>query len=270
LGLLYRLRKHALAAAVLMAILSASVEAVLQRRDGEYVEARAQAIVREAGATTPQERVIALRDYLRGHVRYEAAAYDGRPFLRATAGETIRSGLGYCGEVTRAFICMAAAVGVPAQRINLYGKKPHVVAEAELGPGWKVIADCQSPPQIAGLERLDEVILRPDYDDYYTLNLRRAGINRIVSRVKLEMGPLTYWTENPHALKATLWLSFAAALLGLHLLRSLTRLILLKRGWVHVSSLLPVVSGDRWEPGVCAAEAGGHTQQPATDAPLRQ
>ena len=166
--------------------------------------------------------------------------------MRATAADTLRSGLGYCGEVTRVFICMAASVGVRAQRINLYGKENHVVAEAQLAPEKRVIVDCQNPPRIAQLVPLDKVILQPECSDYSTLNLRRLRLNWLVSRLKLEMGPLTYWTENPHLLKATIWFFLAAALLSLKLALQLARLMLRRAGWVRGTELrvnhLPPVS----------------------------
>ncbi|HKQ79210.1 MAG TPA: transglutaminase-like domain-containing protein [Blastocatellia bacterium] len=190
-----------------------SIEMVMQYREGQYVKAIAVDIVRKAGAEDNRSRVIALRDYLRERVAYRDARHDDRPFLRSTAAETLRSGRGYCGEVTRAFINMAAAVGVQAHRINLYGGDNHVVAEAELRPGEEVLVDGQNPPHVRDLEPLDQVILRPEYDDYSTLNMRRLRLNWMVSHVKLELGPLTYWSENPHALKSVLWLALAMILL---------------------------------------------------------
>jgi hypothetical protein len=148
----------------------------------------------------------------------------------------LQSGKGYCGEVTRAFIRMADAVGIRAQRINLYGAINHVVAEVELKPDERVIVDSQNPPLLLDLETLDHVILRPEYTDYSTLNLRRLRLSWLVSRVKLEMGPLTYWTESPNALKAGLWLAVALVLLSGKLLlvcgRPLVRKLLARRGWV--------------------------------------
>lgn len=218
-------------------ILSLS-EAVTQYRNSQYIKSVAEEIVRKANATDNRSRVIALRDYLRRHVTYQDAPESGRPFFRASAADTLRSGKGFCGEVTRAFIRLAAAVGIRAQRINLYGSDNHVVAEAELSPGVRVLVDGQNPPHIRDLEPLDQVILRPEYDDYSTLHLRRLHINWLVTRVKLEMGPLTYWIENPHALKSGLWLALALALLIARLLflggRSLARRLLARRGWVKV------------------------------------
>jgi hypothetical protein len=127
-------------------------------------------------------------------------------------------------------------VGIRAQRINLYGAVNHVVAEVELKPGERVIVDSQNPPLLPDLETLDHVILRPEYTDYSTLNLRRLRLSWLVSRVKLEMGPLTYWTESPNALKAGLWLTLASILLSGKLLlvcgRPLVRKLLVRRGWV--------------------------------------
>ena len=225
-------------AIVVGALVMASIEAAKQRWESQYVKAIAERIVREAGAEDNRSRVIALRDYLRKRVTFYDAAHDERSFLRATAAETLSSGKGYCGEVTRAFIRLAAAVDIRAQRINLYGSDNHVVAEAELRPGERVLVDGQNPPHVRDLDPLDQVILRPEYDDYSTLHLRRLRLNWLVSRIKLEIGPLTYWIENPHALKSGLWLSLALALLiGKCLFisgKSLARRLLARRGWVKV------------------------------------
>lgn len=180
-----------------------------------------------------------MRDYLHKRVTSINAPIEDRPFLRASAADTLNSGKGYCGEVTRTFICLADAVGIRAQRINLYGKKLHVVAEAEVSPGKRVIVDCQDPPQVPDMEPLDKVILHQDYDDYSTLNLRRLRLNWLVSRIKLEMGPLTFWSENPHALKAGLWSMIFLALVitrfALIGVRSLLKRYITWRGWVRVT-----------------------------------
>jgi len=215
-----------------------SFEICRQYQDSRYVKAIAAEIVQKAGAEDNRSRVIALRDYLRERVTFQEASHDGRPFLRASAAETLRSGNGYCGEVTRAFINLAAAVDIHARRINLYGGDNHVVAEAELRPGERVLVDSQNPPHVRDLAPLDEVILRPEYNDYSTLHLRRLHLNWLVSRVKLELGPLTYMVENPHALKSGLWLALAMTLLTGKLLfvsgRSLARRKLTRRGWAPV------------------------------------
>jgi hypothetical protein len=236
-------RRYFYRAIIAIALTMSSIEAVEQHQESLYVKAVAGEVVRKAGAEDNRARVIALRDYLRERVTFQGAPYDVRPFLRATAAETMRSGKGYCGEVTRAFIRLAGAAGIKAQRINLYGKDNHVVAEAELSPGEWALVDGQNPPHIRDLEPLDQVILRPEFDDYSTLHLQRLRLNWLVSRIRLEMGPLTYWFEEPHALKSALWLALALALLiGNPLFaggRSLTRMLLAKNGWVRVTSVTP-------------------------------
>lgn len=209
------------------------MQVVLQLRDDAEVRRTAEAVVARADAVTPRERAIALRDHLRQTVSYQGAPHDDRPPLRATARETLAGGKGYCGEVTRAFIGLARAVGVPAQRINLYGRVNHVVAVADLGDGGHTLVDCQQPPTIPDLEPLDAALRRPEFDDYSTLNLRRVGLGRAVSRLKLDIGWLTYLTENPHALKAAACLLLAAALWAMYLCRVLFRRLLHRRGWVH-------------------------------------
>jgi hypothetical protein len=226
-------------AAVLMSLMMCLVESIRQNKSSEFVSSVAWTVVNDAKATDSRSRVIALRDYLRKNITYDGAPVESRPFLRATAAETLRSGKGYCGEVTRAFIRMADAVGIRSQRINLFGQKLHVVAEAELRPGDNVIVDSQNPPHIKDLEILDRIILRPEYDDYSTLNLRRLKLNWLFSRIKLKVGPLTYWTENPHALKAGLWMTLALTLISakafLICARMFVNYYLTRNGWSRAS-----------------------------------
>jgi hypothetical protein len=233
-----RLLDYLYIASIALSLGMCAVDAVTQSQNDRYIKSLAEEIVRKANADNPLSRVIALRDYLRERVTFREAEDEGRPFLRASAAETLRSGHGYCGEVTRAFIKLAEAVGIKAQRINLYGSDNHVVAEAEIKPGESVLVDAQNPPHLQELESLDKVMLRPEYDDYSTLHLRRLHLNWLISRVKLQMGMLTYWVESPYALKSVLWLALALTLLiGRYFLiaaRSLSRKLLVRRGWVKV------------------------------------
>jgi hypothetical protein len=224
-------------ATIAAVLLLALMEAVLQVRETRYVEAVARAICQRARATTPSNRALALRDYLRAHVSYADYDQQHRPFLRASAAETLRSGRGYCGEATRAFICLARGVGIPAQRINLIGSEVHTVAEASVGPGERLIIDSLNTPGALEAKSLDEIIRLPQYDDYSTLNLRRLHLNWLFSRIKLEMGPITYWSENPHALRASMWLLLALGMLGLRGGRVLLRHFLHRRGWIHRTNL---------------------------------
>lgn len=158
-------------------------------------------------------QVTALRDFIRSSVSYYNVPQSGRPFLRDSADETLRSRRGWCGEVSRAFICLATELSIPAQRINLSGAEKHTVAEAQLSPTESLIVDSQSPPTIQDLELLDKVMLRGTYSEYYSVNLERLRLRRFISRIKLEPGPLTYWIECPRLIKATMG-SLGGSLLG--------------------------------------------------------
>src|SRR5207249_2756470 len=84
---------------------------------------------------------------------------------------------------------------------------------------------------------LDQVMLRPEYQDYSTLNVRRLHLSWLVSRLKLNIGPLTYWLENPHALKAFFWLLVPVLLATSLGMNWLVRLILRRAGWIHSSDV---------------------------------
>lgn len=229
-------RRYLFPAAIGLFIVLACVETGLQIKDSEYTRSVTTEVIRQARASTPKEKVLAIRDYLRRHIRFQEALHEGRPFFRATASETLQDGIGYCGEVSRTFICMANAAGISAQRLNLIGTQSHVVAEAHLGAEGLVVVDCQNPPTISELESLDKVMQRSQYTDYSTLNLRRLGLGSVLSRVKLRMGGFaTYLSERPHALKAALWIILAVGFLLVKALRRLVRRFLLWRGWVHGS-----------------------------------
>lgn len=234
---------------ITVAAVMCAVEGATYYFERRSIQAIAKDVIQRAGAVDTRSRIIALRDYVRANVSVFDAQEINRPFFRDSAAETLRSGKGFCGESTRAFICLADSVGIRAQRINLWGTEPHVVAEAEISPNDRVIVDCQNPPKIKDLETLDEVILRPEFTDYYTLNLRGLHLYGIVSRVKLAMGALTFWTENPHALKSLLWflfgLSSALSWLILKSARKLLRAVLRKRGWIHVSNTREIAAAAR-------------------------
>src|SRR5438128_8674494 len=97
------LRPRVLQMALLVPLLLGAVQIALQVSDAHYVDSVAQRVVHRAGAVTPRERVIALRNYLRANISFDQAPFSDRPFLRASAGETLRLRRGFCGEVTRTF-----------------------------------------------------------------------------------------------------------------------------------------------------------------------
>ena len=187
-------------------------ECVAQHREGEYVRLVAAGVAKESQAADELAAVVALRDHVRRSVRHRGYRRRGRPFLRATAAEILRSGRGHCGEATRAFINMADALGIRAQRLYLEGRMPHVVAEVRLKGGGRLIVDSYDEPYIPELATLEQVMQRPEFSSYSSLNLRRALAP--FTSFRLDLGPLAYYLENPRAIRAALYLLLAAACLG--------------------------------------------------------
>ena len=204
---------------VLLALLALGMyEAVLQYRETQYVRLVALEVAGESARGDARALVVALRDYVRWRVRHEEfhISRDDRPFLRASAADTLRSGKGDCGEATRVFINLAGSVGVRAQRLYLEGPQPHVVAEVRLGDA-EVVVDSYDAPFVPELETLEQVLRRPEFDHYSSLNWRRLLLG--LPSFKINLGPLAYLLENPHALTALLWFALASAWASLRLAR---------------------------------------------------
>jgi hypothetical protein len=94
--------------------------------------------------------------------------------------------------------------------------REHVVALVELAPGDKVVVDCLNPAWVPDMVPIDEVIFRTQFRSYSSLNLKRLRLDGLISRIELHAGAVPYWLEQPHLIKATLWL-FLALLLAIPL-----------------------------------------------------
>ena len=218
-------------------------------REQQWLAAKANEIVERAGAKTRREQVMALRDYLRRNVRYENALHDARPFLRDSARTTIESGRGYCGEATRAFINLAAPLGFEAQRVNLYGRVNHVVAEVEIDPGTSILVDPQenssTNPYLDARDRsVDEVVGCTDslFQDYSNIHLRRLPvISMIVQRVRMKNNWLTWTMENPWLILADCFLAASLMLIFAMLVDSILLRVYAYRLGIVCPSASPVV-----------------------------
>jgi len=190
-------------AAIFIATLAFGIsEAVSQRRENRYVAEMAQNIVRQANASDETSTIIALRDYLRRNVTRDNYPVRGRPFLRDTAEYALRTGKGRCGESTRAFVNMAESLGIHAQRLYLEGASEHVVAVITVGDGRKVLVDSIDPPYIKDIEDLDQAVLHSQFKYYTSINLHRWLKTPSLSANTYDPPGLSYFLENPHALKA--------------------------------------------------------------------
>ena len=187
-------------------------ETVSHYRGVRYVRLLAQNVAAQTNSTDTTATVMALRDYIRQHVSRKDYPSRGRPFLRSSAEDTLRSGKGRCGEATRAFINMAGALGIHAQRLYLEGQRSHVVALVELNDRQRVIVDSSDRPYFPDLESLQQLSQHPEFNYYSSFNQRRMFTSLPPNAIRL--GAISYYLENPHALKAMLWLILAAVCVG--------------------------------------------------------
>ena len=207
---------HAILFALALVFLALGAgEAVRQRGEDEFVRRVTQDVLRDAQGADTVSKAAALRDYLRTHVRNINFYARTRPFLRDTAADTLHMGKGRCGEATRAFVNMARAAGIRAQRLYLEGKKSHVVALISAEDGSSLIVDSADRPYFADIEPLSELPRHAEFSSYSTLGWRRMSALRKLPSNELSLGPLGYIFENPHALLACLWLLASASTLAL-------------------------------------------------------
>ncbi|MBV9926487.1 MAG: transglutaminase domain-containing protein [Acidobacteria bacterium] len=208
-----RLSASALAGLALALLAAGALQMREQRRQDEYV----RAVTREVLAGVPDDfdsKVIALRDYVRAHVRNVEFWRLSRPFLRDTAADTLRTGKGRCGEASRVFVNMALAAGIDAQRLYLEGEKSHVVSVVGRSDGSRLIVDSATDPTyFPDLEPLAAFSTHKEFETYSTWRRTRA-LRRLPPNF-VSLGPLAYLFENPHALLAGLCFLASASLLAL-------------------------------------------------------
>jgi Transglutaminase-like superfamily len=227
--LLANWRAYIVAAICLVTLAFGISEAVSQRRENRYVAQMAEKIVRQANAPDTTAKIIALRDYLRHNVTRENYPVVGRPFLRDTAAYTLQTGNGRCGESTRAFVNMAESLGIHAYRLYLEGLPlEHVVALVELNDGRQLLVDSTDQPYIQDLIELNQ--LKQYHFNYYSsINMHRLMRRPSLPANTYDPPGLSYFYENPHALKALLCFSFSFACLGLWGLRRARRYLRARR-----------------------------------------
>lgn len=210
---------------IALALLSLAVtEGLTQKRDDDYVNSRAREALRGVNTDNFDEKLTALRDYVRARVHNVDFPARGRPFLRDTAADTLRTGKGRCGEATRAFVNLARESGINAQRLYLDGPRPHVLAVVRTDDGRRLVVDAYESPYVPEVEPLERLLSHPEFTSYSTLGFRRMWPLRALPSHELSLGPLGYLFENPHALLSLLWFTASAlALTFAELLRRRTR-----------------------------------------------
>lgn len=213
---------HAKLFVIALALLSLAVtEGLTQQREDDYVNSRAREALRGVNADNFDEKLTALRDYVRASVHNVNFPARGRPFLRNTAADTLQTGKGRCGEATRAFVNLARASGINAQRLYLDGRRAHVLAVVRTDDGRKLVVDAYESPFVMEIEPLELLPSHRMFTSYSTFGFRRMWPLRSLPSNEFSLGPLNYLFENPHALSSLLW--FMASALALTLAEVLRR-----------------------------------------------
>lgn len=189
---------------------------VKQYRETKYVNQVTREVTARAAAHDTLGTVVALRDYLRQNVTRIAFPPSGRPFLRNTAAETLASGKGRCGESTRAFINMAASLGIPSRRLYLEGERSHVVALITIND-QQLIVDSSDRPYFLEIEPLANISRHREFAYYTSFNPHRIVFG--FGKNSVNFGPLNYFLENPNALYALLCFGLALGCVGIRWLR---------------------------------------------------
>lgn len=217
-------------------------EGVRQHQEDLYIHAATQEALREATGPDLVSKVTAMRDFVRSHVRNADFSARNRPFLRDSAADTLATGRGRCGEATRLFVNMASAAGISARRLYLEGRKPHVVAVVSAEDGSRLVVDSSDRPYLSEIEPFDRLQRNPQFTSHSTFGFRRLGVLRALPSHDVNLGPLNYVLENPHALLACLWLLPSATLFGL---TALLRRRISSRGREDSERELSVMNGLR-------------------------
>jgi hypothetical protein len=128
----------------------------------EILQQREDAALREQLGTLrlpadPTAKALRLAEYVRKDIK--AAAVDPsapRPFLRATALETLDSRRGFCGEQARLLIRLLHMSGFDAHRVYLWNAagQEHVVVEAVVAGRLMTFDTLASRPEEHDLQRL--------------------------------------------------------------------------------------------------------------------
>jgi hypothetical protein len=212
--------------ALALALLSLAVaEAVTQKREDDYLFSQSREALRDVHADEFDVKLTALRDYVRARVHNVDFPARGRPFLRDTAADTLRTGKGRCGEAARAFVNLARASGIDAQRLYLDGLRLHVLAVVRTSDGRMLVVDAYDKPYVQEIEPLEHLLEdHREFASYSTLGFRRMWPLRSLPTHEFDLGPLNYPLENPHALASLLWFTASAIALTLaEILRRRTR-----------------------------------------------
>ncbi len=103
--------------------------------------------IAEIKKVTEEERVRIIMRYIKNTLSFEGVNKTAkRPFLRATAVETLKSKKGLCGEYSRVGILLLHFASIEAQRFYLFGPQwEHVLLNCKIDGKWYLIDNFDDP-----------------------------------------------------------------------------------------------------------------------------
>jgi hypothetical protein len=136
---------------------------------------------------------------------------------------------------------MAESLGIHAQRLYLEGELEHVVALVTLSDGRQLLVDSIDPPYFLNIEELHPGMQFPDFNYYSSINLHRWLKKPSLPANTYDPPGLSYFMENPHALKALFYFSLSAACMALWTLGFARRYVRARRA-IRIPAIGSVVS----------------------------
>jgi hypothetical protein len=178
-------------------------------------ECQLHRFLRGINSISDHGELVALRRKLSSTIAYDFERIeDPRPFLRATAAETIASGSGFCGENARVAILLLKMRGLRAHRLYLQGPRwGHVAVEHRWNDRW-VLFDAHADPATMPDDEQVGVLGSDDLNEFPNAHRGRNPWLRATRLKALLRGPRTAadnWRppsllvglfERPHLLKA--------------------------------------------------------------------
>lgn len=187
-------------------------------REKKRIRALAGQITKQNRITTIQD-VIKIKNYLQKTIQYDInEKQKNRPLLRATALQTLKNGIGFCGENARAAILLLRYAGIKANRIYLYGQKwQHVVVEMKWKGQWCLFDGHNDPNMLLSDDMVCKIPSEDiaSYPNNYPMNpwldfcrikfLRRKPFPKKWSKIRLA-GVFVAMLESPNLTKAIFFL----------------------------------------------------------------
>jgi hypothetical protein len=177
------------------------------------------------GRIRRREDVLAVWHLLRTTVRWDPALQTARrPWLRAPAGQTLRTGRGLCGENARLAVRLLRLGGCRANRLYLFGRRwGHVVVELWWEGGWRLFDAHADDDTLPSADQIG-VVPSTEVAGFPNRHIENPWVGAATTKLLRKIpwlarrrlpGLLVEWAESPHLIRASMALLVAGAGLAL-------------------------------------------------------